>query len=33
MLKASAKKINPTKKRIKIPLMGTIKDFHQAQQS
>jgi hypothetical protein len=27
LLKASSKKINPTKKRLKIPLMGTIKEY------
>ena len=30
LLKASAKKINPNKRRKIIPLMGTIKDFHNA---
>ena len=30
MLKASSKKINPTKKRAKIPLLGSIKDFKAA---
>ena len=27
LLKANSKKINPTKKRLKIPLMGTIKEY------
>ena len=30
LLKASAKKINPSKKRKIIPLLGSIKDFHAA---
>ena len=30
LLKASAKKINPNKRRKIIPLMGSIKDFHTA---
>ncbi len=30
LLKASAKKINPNKRRKIIPLMGTIKDYHVA---
>jgi len=32
LLKASAKKINPSKKRKIIPLMGTIKQYHLAVQ-
>jgi hypothetical protein len=28
LLKASSKKINPSKKRVKIPLLGSIKEFH-----
>ena len=27
LLKASSKRFNPTKKRLKIPLLGTIKEF------
>ena len=30
LLKASSKKINPHKKRVKVPLLGTIKEFHSA---
>ena len=33
LLKASAKKINPNKRRKIIPLMGTIKDFHIAMEN
>ena len=33
LLKAKSKKINPNKRRKKIPLLGTIKDFHNAAQS
>ena len=33
LLKASSKKINPNKKRLKIPLLGSIKEFHTASKS
>ena len=33
LLKASSKKINPNKKRLKIPLLGTITEFHTASKS
>jgi len=33
LLKASAKKINPNKKRKKIPLIGTIKEYKVALES
>ena len=33
MLKAKSKKINPNKRRKKIPLLGSIKDYHNAAQN